>query len=114
SYLKELRAHFPGPIVADMFCLLRLELELSVQAKAMLMVREVGLDMRADEDLTACLAELQYLQAGIGRTGMLALKPLQVTSHRDQWHKYLLAQAGPQARLTVGARKRLFSRLGGR
>jgi protease PrsW len=114
SYLKELRAHFPGPIVADMFCLLRLELELSVQAKAMLMVREVGLDMRVDEDLTACLAELEYLQAGIGRTGMLALKPLQVTSHRDQWHKYLLAQAGPQARLTVGARKRLFSRLGGR
>ena len=80
----------------------------------MLLVREVGLDMRVDEDLTACLAELEYLQAGIGRTGMLALKPLQVTSHRDQWHKYLLAQADPQARLTVGARKRLFSRLGGR
>jgi RsiW-degrading membrane proteinase PrsW (M82 family) len=114
SYLKELRAHFPGPIVADMFCLLRLELELSVQAKAMLMTREVGLDMRVDEDLTACLAELEYLQAGIGRTGMLALKPLQVTSHRDRWHKYLLAQAGPQARRTAGARRRLLSRLRGR
>jgi protease PrsW len=111
SYLKELRAHFPGPIVADMFCLLRLELELSVQAKAMLMVREVGLDMRVDEDLTACLAELEYLQAGIGRTGMLALKPLQVTSHRDQWHKYLLAQASPQARENAGARQRLLARL---
>ena len=114
AYLKELRAHFPGPIVADMFCLLRLELELSVQAKAMLMVREVGLDMRVDEDLTACLAELEYLQAGIGRTGMLALKPLQVTSHRDQWHRYLLAQAGPQARLNVSARRRLLTRLRGR
>ena len=64
TYLRELRAHFPGPVVADMFCLLRLELELSVQAKAMLMAREAGLDMPVDEDLAACLAELEYLQAG--------------------------------------------------
>jgi len=111
TYLKELGTRFPGPIVADMFCLLRLELELSVQARAMLMVREMGVDMRVDEDLAACLAELEYLRAGIGRTGMLALKPLQVTSHRDQWHRYLLEQAGPQARQKVSARKRILSRL---
>jgi hypothetical protein len=39
-YLQQLRAYTPGPIVADMFCLLRLELELAVQAKALLMARE--------------------------------------------------------------------------
>jgi RsiW-degrading membrane proteinase PrsW (M82 family) len=113
SYLRELRAHFPGPVVADMFCLLRLELELSVQAKAMLMAREAGLALAVDDDLTACLAELEYLQAAIGRTGMLALKPLQVTSHRDEWHRYLLAQAGPAARKAATARRRLLARVRG-
>ena len=29
----------------------------------------------------------------IGRTGLLALEPLQVTSDRDKWHKYLLQQS---------------------
>ena len=51
SYLRELRQRFPGPVVADMFCLLRLELELSVQAKALLMAREAGLEVADDDDL---------------------------------------------------------------
>jgi protease PrsW len=92
-YLQQLRARFPGPIVTDMFCLLRVELELSVQARAMLMAREAGLDVPFDEDVPACLAELEYLHRSIGPTGMLALKPLQVTGQRDQWHKYLMREA---------------------
>jgi RsiW-degrading membrane proteinase PrsW (M82 family) len=94
QYLQELRVRFTGPIVADMFCLLRLELELSVQAKAMLMAREAGLQIPVTEDLHASLQELAYLRASIGRTGLLALKPLQVTSGRDRWHRYLLTAAG--------------------
>ena len=92
QYLHQLKERFPGHVVADMFCLLRVELELSVQAKAMLMAREAGLEMPGDDDLQICLAELEHLHASIGRTGMLALKPLQVTGDRDRWHKYLLAQ----------------------
>jgi len=90
-YLHELRTRLPGSVVADMFCLLRLELELSIQAKAMLMAREAGLDLVADEDLEASLAERHHLQQSIGPAGLLALKPLQVTSHRDQWHRHVLA-----------------------
>ena len=93
QYLHELRARFPGPVVADMYCLLRLELELSVQAKALVMARGAGLHLPADEDLEAALAERQYLQYSIGRTGLLALRPLQVTTHRDQWHRHLLERA---------------------
>jgi len=89
-YLQELRARMPGPVVADMFCLLRLELELSIQAKAMLMAREAGLELPADDDLDACLAERQYLRQSIGTIGLLALKPLQVTSRRDEWHRHVL------------------------
>ena len=76
-----------------MFCRLRVELELPVQARAIVMAREAGLDVPIDDDLHACLAELDYLHASIGRTGLLALKPLQVTSHRDRWHKHLMAAA---------------------
>jgi RsiW-degrading membrane proteinase PrsW (M82 family) len=89
-YLQELRARMPGPVVADMFCLLRLELELSVQAKGLLIAREAGLELPVSADLEATLAERRYLQESIGPLGLLALRPLQVTSHRDTWHRHLL------------------------
>jgi len=90
QYLQQLRARFPGAVVADMYCLLRLELELAVQAKALVMARGAGLELPADDDLDAALAERDYLQRSIGRTGLLALRPLQITSYRDQWHRRLL------------------------
>ncbi len=90
-YLQELRDRFSGPVVIDMLCLLRLELELSVQAKAMLLARESGLELPITSDLHDSFREIEYLRASIGRTGLLALKPLQVTSGRDLWHRYLLA-----------------------
>ena len=90
QYLQELRTRFSGPVVADMFCLLRLQLELSVQAKAMLLARESGLEVPVTSDLYDCLREIDYLEASIGRTGLLALKPLQVTSGRDHWHRHVL------------------------
>ncbi|BCS31819.1 hypothetical protein TBR22_A10230 [Luteitalea sp. TBR-22] len=93
SYLQELRARFPGPVVADMFCLLRLELELSVQAKALVLARGAGLHLPADEDLAIALGEYDFLRRSIGRTGMLALGPVQVVSDHDDWHRHLLAQA---------------------
>jgi RsiW-degrading membrane proteinase PrsW (M82 family) len=93
AYLQSLKASFPGEVVADMLCLLRIELELSMRAKGMLMAREVGLEAPAGPDLPARLAEVEYLERSIGRMGMLALKPLHVTSGRDVWHRYLLQQA---------------------
>jgi hypothetical protein len=92
-YLAELGARFPGPVVADMFCLLQVELELGIRAKGMLMAREAGLEVPIDDEVRAALAERDYLQRAIGPTGMLALRPLQVTSRRDDWHRYLLHHA---------------------
>ncbi|MEO5897158.1 MAG: PrsW family glutamic-type intramembrane protease [Vicinamibacterales bacterium] len=90
GYLNQLRSRFPGPIVADMFCLMRLELELGIRAKGMLMAREAGLDLPLDDELAAGLAEVRYLEKAIGPTGLIALTPLQVSSDRDAWHKFLL------------------------
>jgi RsiW-degrading membrane proteinase PrsW (M82 family) len=94
-YLAELRSRFPGPVVADMFCLLQLDLELAIRAKGMLMAREAGLSVPVDEALRARLAERSYLEKAIGRTGLLALRPLQVTSDFDHWHRHLLREARP-------------------
>ena len=92
-YLNELKSRFPGPVVADMFCLLQLDLELSIRARGMLMAREEGLDLPADATLVAQLDERAYLEKSIGRTGLLALRPLQVTGDRDEWHQFLLRQS---------------------
>ena len=91
-YLAELGARFPGPVVADMFCLLQLDLELSIRVKGMLLAREAGLEVPVDDDLRARLKERAYLERAIGRTGLIALRPLQVTSDRDRWHRHLLRQ----------------------
>jgi protease PrsW len=92
AFLRELKDRLPGTVVVDMFCLLRLELELAVQAKAMLLAREAGLEVPLHPDALSALAERSYLRRSIGPTGLLALKPLHVSNHRDDWHEYLLAQ----------------------
>ena len=98
-YLQEVRDRFPGPVVADMLCLLRVELELSIQAKAAVMVREAGVILPVHDDARHALAEIQYLRSSIGTTGVLALQPFGVTSHRDDWHRNLLV--GPDAKQKV-------------
>lgn len=89
-HLVALRERLAPSVIADMFCLLRLELELSVQAKALLLARGAGLILPASEDLERALAERRYLQNAIGADGLAALEPLQVSSHRDTWHRHLL------------------------
>ena len=65
---------------------------------AWLFAQLAGLDLPVDPDVHAALAERTYLQHSIGRTGLLALEPLRVTSHRDYWHQHLLKQSGSHAR----------------
>jgi protease PrsW len=95
TYLQELRERFPGPVVADMLCLLRVELELSIQAKAVLIARDAGITMPTHPDARSAIAEIRYLRAAIGTTGLLALHPIHVTSRRDDWHRYVLIGEDP-------------------
>ena len=90
-YLTELQTRFPGPVVADMFCLLQLELELGIRAKACSWRGRRASRCRSTTQIRARLAEREYLHRAIGPTGLLALRPLQVTSHRDEWHRYCCA-----------------------
>jgi RsiW-degrading membrane proteinase PrsW (M82 family) len=97
EYLQSLRSRFPGPVVADMLCLIRINLELSLRGKGILIAREAGLALPIGEDVRANLEELKYLEKAIGRTGLLAIRPLLKASRHDLWHLYVLEQAGSSA-----------------
>jgi len=89
-YLQSLREHFDGTVVADMVCYLRLQTELSLQAKGMLILRENGLPVKKDTEIGAKLAELQFLKESIGKTGALAFSPILPTSSHARWQLYML------------------------
>ncbi len=90
SYLHSLQGRFPGEVVADMLCYLRLHLELSVQAKGMLLMRDAGFKVPPDPATRAQFDELRYLEKSIGPTGKLALHPFLHTRARDLWQITML------------------------
>jgi RsiW-degrading membrane proteinase PrsW (M82 family) len=94
EYLRTLKERFPGEVVADMLCLVRIQAELAVRAKGLLLAREAGFETPVGEDVRANLGELRYLEGSIGRTGLLALKPVVRQSARDLWQVYFLEEAG--------------------
>jgi RsiW-degrading membrane proteinase PrsW (M82 family) len=91
-YLDTVRHRFAGPVAADLLCYLRLAKELALRAKGMLLMREAGFDAEPDADTRAKLVELDYLEKSIGRTGLLAIRPLLASGHRDLWQLRLLGR----------------------
>jgi RsiW-degrading membrane proteinase PrsW (M82 family) len=89
-YLATLRKRFRGPVVADLLCYLRLHTELALRAKGLLLMRENGFDVPVDDETRAKFDELRFLERSIGRTGMLAVKPLLRASHRELWQLTVL------------------------
>jgi RsiW-degrading membrane proteinase PrsW (M82 family) len=96
GYLRTLKARFPGEVVADMLCLVRIQAELAIRAKGLLLAREAGLFPPVGDDVRANLVELRYLEKSIGPTGLLALAPVLRRTSRDAWQVFLLEQAGPR------------------
>jgi protease PrsW len=92
EYLRSLKARFPGEQVADMLCLLRIQAELAIRAKGLLLARQAGLEVPVGDDVRASLRELRYLERSIGRTGLLALEPLLRRDARDLWQVYILEE----------------------
>jgi len=89
--LRALRDRFRGEDLADMLCLLRLHGELALRAKGILLLRESGMeDPPLDDETRDKLAELAVLERALGRTGMLALRPLMMATGKDIWQLRLL------------------------
>ena len=89
-YLQSVKDRFPGEVVVDMLCCLRLHLELSLRAKGLLMMREAGFPVTLDAADRAKLDELTFLERSIGATGKLAMAPFLRTSSRDLWQIYMM------------------------
>jgi RsiW-degrading membrane proteinase PrsW (M82 family) len=90
SYLDSIQSRFRGEVVADMLCYLRLYMELAIQAKGILMMRESGFSVDSDPNVKSKFDEMKYLEKSIGTTGLLALSPFLRTSSRDLWQLHML------------------------
>jgi len=93
AYLKSLQNNFPGEVVADMLCMLRIHAELSVKAKGIMLMREAGFDVPPEPGVPEAFQELQYLEKSIGKTGKLALYPFMHMTDRELWQLHMLRQA---------------------
>jgi RsiW-degrading membrane proteinase PrsW (M82 family) len=91
-YLGTLRTRFDGPVVADLLCYLRLYTELAMRAKGVLMMRENGFEVPLDDETKAKFDEMRYLEKSIGRTGLLALRPVLPMSQKELWQLHMLAE----------------------
>tara|TARA_B100000029_G_scaffold198914_1_gene197245 strand:- start:5991 stop:7007 length:1017 start_codon:yes stop_codon:yes gene_type:complete len=94
EYLELLKSRFKGEIIFDMICLLKIHLELSLRAKGILMMREVGVDSQPDLEIKDKFKELHFLEKNIGRSGMLALSPFLHQSSQDLWQLHMLEEQG--------------------
>ena len=90
EYLHSLQTRFRGETVADMLCYLRLHLELGIQAKGILMMRQAGFDVPPDSDIQTKFEELHFLKKSIGKTGELAMSPFVRTHGRELWQLRML------------------------
>lgn len=91
-YLETLRSKFEPMVVADLFCLLSIHLELSLRAKGMLIARAAGVEVPVDDSVRANLEEMKYLEKAVGPTGLLAILPLRQRSRRDLWQILMLSR----------------------
>ena len=90
EYLTSLKTRFSPEIIVDMYCYIRLYLELSIKAKRNLMLRENGFPMIQEDDIEDKLQELHVLKKQIGKVGEITLAPLIRMNYRDLWKLSLL------------------------
>ena len=91
-YLQSLQERLPGTVLADMLCTLRLHVELSIKAKAVLLLQEQGFPVPAEPDVEEKFRELEFLRRSIGRLGRRLLAPLLHTSARELWQLHMLRE----------------------
>lgn len=92
QYLLSIRTKFPPEVVLDMVALYQLNLELSIRAKAILMMRESEIPVVFTDDDHDRVREWHYLQKSIGRTGMLLMSPLIYEDSQEAWQLQMIVK----------------------
>jgi RsiW-degrading membrane proteinase PrsW (M82 family) len=85
DYLSLLRSSFQPEVIVDMYCYLRLYLELSVKAKRNLMLRENGFPPLQEADIADKLLEVKALRKRLGVVGERSLAPLIRMNYSTLW-----------------------------
>lgn len=91
-HLEFIKDNFPPEVAADILCYLRLHMELSMRASAMLLMKESGLEPEISAEVRAMVDELRYLEKSIGITGQHAIRQFLRLSSRDLWQLYMLGK----------------------
>lgn len=91
KYLESLNDYFPYDVVADLFEYLKIHLELSMQAKGIMLARKLGVITEPDENTKSMFQELKTLDTRIGPTAKLAIKPFLRRSSRELWEIHMLS-----------------------
>jgi protease PrsW len=90
TYLQSLQSKFDPEVVVDIICYLRIHVELSIEAKGILLMRQSGFELPPDPMVQEQFVELRSLARNIGQTGKLALSPFLHTSGRELWQLHML------------------------
>jgi len=85
EYLASLKSRFPRETIFDMYCFIRIYLELSIKAKRNIMLKENGFPIIIENDLEEKINELVKLRKLIGKVGELTLSPLIRMNYQDLW-----------------------------
>ncbi len=93
KYLDRFKKRFPGEVVMDMICYLRVYLELSIRSKGFLLMKEAGMEIKIDAELKGKIKELSYLEKSIGKAGKSILAPLLHFSKKDLWQISFLKES---------------------
>ncbi len=89
-YFNNIKERFTPEIIVDLLCYIQLYLELSIKAKAVLMLNELDIDYEKDESVKERITEFNFLRKSVGKVGLIALKPILRFSKRDLWKIHLL------------------------
>ncbi len=85
EYLNSIKTRFSGEMILDMYCYIKLYLELSIIAKRNVMLNESGLPLIIEKGTAPKLKELAQLRKQIGKVGEITLSPLIKMNYRNLW-----------------------------
>ncbi len=93
QYFQNLKNKFSPLILADLVCYIRLYIELSMTAKGMLIMKELGFSNKMTAELEEKINEIKYLEKKIGFTGRLAIQPLIYNEKGIAWIEDMLVKS---------------------
>ena len=69
EYFNSIKNRFSPEIIVDLLCYIQLYLELSIKAKAVLMLNELDIEYEKDESIKERINEFKFLRKSIGKIG---------------------------------------------